>query len=89
MPLTSGFLILRQSSHLPDRYTLSRRFDTIPSRPIAHACSNILGPAVPSRCSESTMPSPAPRRSSASARRRYSQGSERRSVPSISSTSNT
>src|SRR5438270_8695454 len=38
----SGFLLLSHSDDRPDSYREPRRFDTMPSKPSLHACSNTI-----------------------------------------------
>src|ERR1700719_1036274 len=75
-----GFFAFNQSRERPELYHEPLRFDTIPSRPIRHACSNTSGPSA-SRCSLSCTPCPARASSRARVALRRSSGSRRRSSP--------
>jgi hypothetical protein len=73
---------------LPELYREPLRFDTIPSRPIRHACSNTSGPSC-SMCSLNLTPSPARASSFSSAALRRSSGPRLRSLPLSSRMSRT
>ena len=73
-----GFFAFNQSRERPELYHEPLRFDTIPSRPIRHACSNTSGPSG-SGCSLSRTPYPARASSFARVALRRSSGSRRRS----------
>src|SRR6202040_772671 len=84
---TLGFLAFTQARERPELYDEPLRFDTIPSRPIRHACSNTSGPSA-SRCSLSCTPYPARASSFPSVALRHSSGSHLRSSPLSSMMSN-
>ena len=74
----AGFLIFSQSRDGPERKGAVSRFDTMPSRPMRHACRKIVAPSS-SVWSLSTMPSRRPRSSLASRFLRSLRGRPRRS----------